>query len=101
MNDQFGIDLERERLLAHLSRRAETELRGHGITHRAVQALFEHFFQLACRFRLGVAAAHRVDAVEVLRDVGPVLVERLIRSDLGRGDHVAARRAKKLPLAAK
>ena len=83
--------------LGHRPGRAAAVAGLHRAAHRAAQTLFEQLLQLQARAALRVAAAHREDAVGVLVDVGPVLVDRIAGAGRRRGHRVAARQAVKLP----
>jgi len=51
------------------------ELRAACFAHRPPQLLLEHLFQFAVGVLLEIAAAHGVNAVEILGHIGPVLVD--------------------------
>ena len=74
----------------------QAELGDHRTTHGPTESLFEDLLQFAIGILLDVAAAHRIDAVEILRHLRPILVEGFFGAGLRGADDVASRQRKKL-----
>ena len=94
VNDQLGLDVEVQFAAAGGEAVGPaSEAARQRLSHGTPQLLLEDLLQFAAALLLDIAAAHRVDAVEVLGDFGPVLVEAVRGAALRRADDVAPREA--------